>query len=64
MLENDIDIKIEKSNKSRKNKKSCITFAKLNKYFLFPILCPLFNMISNKYNSIKNCKKGIYLYNF
>ena len=47
MLEKDIDIKIEKSNKSRKNKKSCITFAKLNKYFLFPILCPLFNMISN-----------------
>ena len=39
--------KKEKINEPKNNQKPLITFAKLNKYFLIPFLCPIFCMLSN-----------------
>ena len=39
--------KKEESREETPNKKSLITFAKLNKYFLIPFLCPIFCMLTN-----------------
>ena len=43
--------KKEQPNDSINTKKSYIKFTKLNKYFLFPFICPIFAMLS--YNLIQ-----------
>ena len=43
-----LDINNEKTNKKQNN---LVTFAKMNKYFLFPFLCPVFCMISTYFSN-------------
>ena len=47
MEELDINKQNKESNNSENTKNSLITIAKLNKYFLFPFICPLFCVFTN-----------------
>ena len=47
MEEKDIKIKKEETNSFKTGIKKKIAFAKLNKYFLFPFLAPIFCMMGN-----------------
>ena len=40
------DKKKEQSNEFNNKKKHLISFAKINKYFIFPFLCPIFNVLA------------------
>ena len=44
---NNINNERDELTKTKNNKTSLITFAKLNKYFLIPFLCPVFCMLTN-----------------
>ena len=59
------DKKIELSNEFNNNKKGLISFAKINKYFIFPFLLPIFCMLAEYFsNEIYSTNKIIKDYLF
>ena len=65
MEELDINKQNKESNNSENTQKSLIIIAKLNKYFLFPFICPLFcvctNFLLGKINELKVIKREFIL---
>ena len=43
--------KVDKLDEPNDNQKHFVTFAKMNKYFLFPFLCPIFCMLANYFSN-------------
>ena len=49
----------ENENENNKEKKYLFSFAKINKYFIFPFLCPIFCMICNFFIEKINNDEGL-----
>ncbi len=65
MKELNLNDEDEKLNELKINKKPLIDFAKLNKYFLIPFICPIFCMLTNYFNDkleeTKSIKEEIFI---
>ena len=49
----------DNNNQNKKRKEHLFSFAKINKYFIFPFLCPIFCFLTNLFLSFISEEKGL-----
>ena len=59
MEENENENKNENGNQKKKEKECLFSFAKINKYFIIPFLCPIFCTICNYFINIISMDEGL-----